>query len=91
MTEWQVVGVIVTLVGLFMTVGKPLINLNKTITILNLNVEHISERLDEQEKNLVKQQERAHESHQKIWDVSKAHDEKLADHETRIRVLEKIE
>lgn len=32
--EWTVVTVIIALVGLFMTVGKPLLNLNRSITKL---------------------------------------------------------
>ena len=35
MSEWGVVGVIVTLAGIFITVGKPVISLTKTIQDLN--------------------------------------------------------
>ena len=41
MTEWGVVAVIIALVGLFITVGKPIINLNSNIVALNQKVEQL--------------------------------------------------
>ena len=35
MNEWSVVGVLVVLVGLFLSVGAPVIRLNSTITKLS--------------------------------------------------------
>ena len=81
MNEWTVVGIIVTLVGLFFTVGRPIIELNKNITTLNVIVKQNSKDIAEQQKN-------AHESHQKLWDHNTHQDQQLADHETRISVLE---
>ena len=79
---WEgVIGIIVTLVGLFFTIGKPIIELNKNITTLNVSVENNNQRLDKQEKD-------AHESHTKLWAHNDNQDEKLADHETRISILE---
>ena len=85
MTEWGVVGVIIAVVGLFFTVGKPVINLNTSITKLTVTVDRLQKDYDDLKK-------RAHEevsylavknsdSHRRIHD-------KLDDHEQRITDLE---
>ena len=43
--EWTVVTVIIALVGLFMTVGKPVITLNSSIT-------HLQDAIDELRENI---------------------------------------
>lgn len=43
--EWTVVTVIIALVGLFMTVGKPIITLNSSIT-------HLQDAIDELRENI---------------------------------------
>lgn len=57
--EWTVVTVIIALVGLFMTVGKPIITLNGSITHLQDAIEEFREdikvltgRTDRQEEKL---------------------------------------
>ena len=57
--EWTVVTVIIALVGLFMTVGKPVINLNSSITHLQDAIDELREdikvltsRTDNQEERL---------------------------------------
>ena len=57
--EWTVVTVIIALVGLFMTVGKPIITLNGSIThlqdaILELreDIKVLTNRTDNQEEKL---------------------------------------
>lgn len=57
--EWTVVTVIIALVGLFMTVGKPVINLNSSITRLQDAIDELREdikvltnRTDNQEEKL---------------------------------------
>lgn len=57
--EWTVVTVIIALVGLFMTVGKPIITLNSSITrlqdaILELreDIKVLTGRTDSQEERL---------------------------------------
>lgn len=89
MNEWTVVTVLIALVGLFFTVGKPIISLNKNITKLDMSVERAYARLDKNEKAIEKHKESAHESHQKLWDHNAKQDDTLADHETRISVLER--
>lgn len=43
--EWTVVTVIIAIVGLFMTVGKPIITLNSSIT-------HLQDAIDELRENI---------------------------------------
>lgn len=43
--EWTVVTVIIALVGLFMTIGKPIITLNGSIT-------HLQDAIDELRENI---------------------------------------
>lgn len=57
--EWTVVTVIIALVGLFMTVGKPIITLNGSITHLQDAIDELREdikvltgRADNQEEKL---------------------------------------
>ena len=49
MNEWGVVTVIIALVGLFATVSKPIIKLNKTITELSTDLKQVMTRLDKLE------------------------------------------
>lgn len=88
MNEWIVVTVLVTLVGLFFTVGKPIIKLNETMTTLNINVAHNSQEVKELKDDLKAQRESAHESHQQLWIHNNKQDEKIQDHETRLGILE---
>ena len=57
--EWTIVTVIIALVGLFMTVGKPVINLNSSITRLQdaidelrKDIKVLTSRTDNQEERL---------------------------------------
>ena len=57
--EWTVVTVIIALVGLFMTVGKPIVTLNSSITRLQDAIDELREdikvltgRTDNQEEKL---------------------------------------
>ena len=74
MTEWGVVGVLVALIGLYISITKPLVNLNTTITLLSAKVDELNEDL----KDLVS---RNSDSHERIFNT-------LDSHEHRIIVLE---
>ena len=78
--EWTVVGVIVALVGLFVTVGAPIIRLNGNIARSNVI-------LDRLEKELAAQKMDAKESHRRLWKHNDDQDERIGDHETRITIL----
>ena len=82
MTEWAVVGVIVTLIGLIAAVVKPLITLNTTLTKLSDSVATL-------DKNITALTTDNTASHARIWGELDEHDEKLNDHETRLTIMEK--
>lgn len=84
MNEWGVVLVIVTLAGLVATFVKVAVSLTKAITTLTVEVNGLREDLKEQKKDV-------HESFTKVWKHSEEQDDRLADHETRIRILEHTE
>lgn len=74
MSEWTVVVALGTIIGLFMAVGKPILDLNSTITELKTTVQEMI-------KDLKELRDDNSESHKEIND-------KLANHEGRITVLE---
>lgn len=82
MNEWTVVGVIITLVGLFFTVGKPIINLNTNITTLTVTVALL-------EKRFATSETKNSDSHARIWEHNEEQDKTLNDHEQRIGILER--
>ena len=81
MTEWAVVGVIITLLGLVAAVVKPLITLNTTLTKLTDSVATL-------DKNITALTTDNTASHARIWGELNAHDETINDHETRISIIE---
>lgn len=81
MSEWTVVTVIIAIVGLFFTVGKPIINLNTNITILNENVKQQNARLDKFEQNSGKE-------HAELWEHEDEQDKTLQEHALRLHDLD---
>ncbi len=81
MTEWGVVTVLVTVVGLFAAVGAPVLKLNSTITRLQTVLDDLRSDFEDQ---------KAHnsESHKRLWEHNDKQDEQLDDHEKRITRLE---
>lgn len=82
MNEWSVVGVLVVVVGLFLSVGAPVIQLNSTITKLSTLVQSIQDRQARQERDNT-------DSHRRLWRHNDEQDATLNDHETRITILER--
>ena len=80
--EWQVVTVIIALVGLVTAIAAPLIRLNNSITKLTVMLDQALERLTKQEEN-------SHISHKRIWDKNEEQDKRLNDHEKRISFIER--
>ena len=87
--EWTVVTVIVALVGLFLTVGKPILKLNSTLTVLTTRIDAVENDNKKQSEDLKEQKTHAHESHKRLWDHNSKQDEQLRDHEQRLGVLER--
>ena len=79
--QWEVVTVIIALVGLLATVTKPIMTLTKTITKLNDTCQSLEERMERFENH-------NHDSHVKIWAHNDKQDEQLTQHENRISKLE---
>lgn len=79
--EWQVFLVLAEVVGLAVLVGKPVLALNKTITEFNTELRHMTRRVDRLEEN-------KREAHERLWEHNSRQDAELADHESRIWVLE---
>lgn len=79
--EWQVFLVLAEVVGLAVLVGKPVLALNKTITEFNTELRHMTQRVDRLEEN-------KREAHERLWEHNSRQDAELADHESRIWVLE---
>ena len=79
--EWQVVGVIVVLVGLIASVSGPMLKLNGTLTRLTTKMENFTEGLD-------KFQGRYKDHLREQGEINEKHQAELDDHERRITVLE---
>lgn len=84
MSEWEVMGVLIAVVGFLATLIKPIVKLTSSVTKLTTVVERLSEDTEEQ-KN------RSAEVHSRLWAHNDAQDERLNDHETRITLLERNE
>ena len=88
MTEWSVVGVIIALVGLFLTVGRPVTSLIQAIERLTTICNQLSAKLNKLESD-------NKDSHRRLWEHNDEQDErinehkmKITDHENRIKRLE---
>lgn len=81
MTEWGVVGVLISLVGLAAAIVTPITKLTQSITKLTVVVD----RLDAEQKN---QRADAKVSHQKLWDKCGELGRIIGDHGHRLTVLE---
>ena len=83
MERWDIVVVIASLVALFIAVATPLIKLNTTITKLNGSIDSLGEKVTgincENEKQ-----------HDHLLGEIRKHGEDIADHETRIRIIEEF-
>lgn len=75
--EWTVVTVIVALAGLFITVGRPVVELNRSITRLTTMLDVLTQRLDRLETE-------NRQTHTRLWD-------RLDEHDRRLLALEKEE
>lgn len=80
MTEWGVVGVIITLVTFAIMIGGPVLKLNKSINVLTVNVENLKELLEE-----LKHDNRR--AHQDLQDQIDEHTEKISDIREDVAVL----
>ena len=80
--EWQVVGVIVVLVGLAGSIIGPVIKLNSSITRLTVTMERLVRDMDAFKES-------SRDAHKRLWEKNDEQDKCIHDHETRITTLEK--
>lgn len=83
MERWDIVVAIASLVALFIAVATPLIKLNTTITKLNGSIESLGEKVTDINCENKKQ-------HDDLFGTTRKQGETLADHETRIRIIEEF-
>lgn len=82
MTEWGIVGVLITLFGFGVAVVTPIVKLNNTITKLSVAVENLIKQVNTIAADLGNLTERNADTHQRLFTM-------VNNHETRITVLEK--
>lgn len=84
MSEWEIFGVITSLIGFAIAIGTPVIKLNTSITKLIFHIDSLDKGLESLEiKN--------HKSHERIWQHNESQNKVLDDHEKRIIILEEKE
>lgn len=81
-----VVGAIAAIVSLFLAIGVPIINLNKTITKLDSSVSHLTEQLDKDEVR-IREIEDLIQKHATYLSIDK---KRLDNHEERLSNLDGI-
>lgn len=82
MAEWEVVGVLVVLVGLVSSIAAPVIKLNNSITKLTVTLTMVQEQIGEfTAKNT--------RGHERLWAHNEEQDRTLNDHERRLTCLER--
>lgn len=81
MGEWNIIEVIVVLVGLFLTVGTPVLKLNTTITKINTTLVALQQtHTQDEEKNQA--------AHKRLWKHNEEQDDIIAAHELRLHDLD---
>ena len=81
MTEWTVVGVLAALVGLVMSVAKPMLSLNASITRLTTLLNSLRDELQQIS-------DRNARGHDRIWKKLEEQTEEMGQIEHRLTVLE---
>lgn len=81
MNEWEVVGGIAVLVGLFFTVSSPVMKLISSITKLTSTVENLQE-------DVASVTKRNTDAHRRLWEKNEQQDREIQDHGNRIERLE---
>lgn len=84
MERYEVIVIVVGLLTTALTIGAPVIKLNTAITRLIVKLDSLGKDMSDLELH-------NHESHKRLWDHNDEQDVKLADHETRLSVIEKKE
>lgn len=88
MTEWNIVTVIVVIVGLIGTVAAPLIKNTRAMTQLSGEIKNLIYRIEQNEKETDELKNKASSRHKQIFDRLDEQGEKINNHEGRISALE---
>lgn len=81
MSEWNIVETLVVIIGLFCTVGAPIIKLNTNITKLNASLEST-------QRDQAKLERDNHDAHKRIWEHNDEQDKELEEHRMRLHDLD---
>lgn len=87
--EWTAFETLAAIAALFLSIGVPVIRLNSSITKLTVMLERVERDVDSNRQQIAAQKEAARASHEKLWRHNEEQDERLQDHEARIKFLEK--
>ena len=91
LNEWNVVTVIIAIVGLIGTVAVPLSKNTSAMTALSEQLKNLSDRVGAGEKDLEDFKAKASDRHGKIFAELDEHEKQLGEHEFRIQKIEKKE
>ncbi|MBS5183283.1 MAG: hypothetical protein KHY71_05615 [Anaerotruncus sp.] len=88
MTEWNIVTVIVVIVGLIGTVAAPLMKNTRAMTQLGAEIKNLIYRIEINEKETDELKVKASSRHKQIFERLDEQGEKINNHEVRISALE---
>lgn len=88
MTEWNIVTVIVVIVGLIGTVAAPLVKNTRAMTQLSGEIKNLIYRIEQNEKETNEIKVKASSRHKEIFKRLDEQGEKINNHEGRISALE---
>lgn len=88
MTEWNIVTVIVVIVGLIGTVAAPLVKNTRAMTQLSGEIKNLIYRIEQNEKETDEIKVKASSRHKEIFERLDEQGEKINNHEGRISALE---
>ncbi len=83
-TEYEVAVIVVSMLTTAIAIGAPVIKLNTAITKLIVRLDSLGEDLDDLEHH-------NHEAHRRLWAKAEEQDRKLDDHETRLKLIERMD
>lgn len=88
MTEWNIVTVVVVIVGLIGTVAAPLVKNTHAMTQLSGEIKNLIYRIEQNEKETDELKVKASSRHKQIFERLDEQGEKINNHEGRISALE---
>lgn len=88
MTEWNIVTVIVVIVGLIGTVAAPLVKNTRAMTQLSGEIKNLIYRIEINEKETDELKVKASNRHKQIFDRLDEQGDQINNHEGRISALE---